>query len=394
MGRRKVTARFYVLLLLILGVSAFFIVRKFMPTQQKTATIQAYTAPQTHTAKAVIVRDESVASFEGFGRVTFVAEEQQEVAAGDEVAYVYKAEYSEKEMERLEEVRQKIRDYHQEILAEIVDPELEQLDNNVNNKAAELATLVRNKSAGSFFRLQQDLQQAMTARQEYLRKNRREDINLNQLYEEEQRRITKFESWQTVEKAADAGVVSFYLDGYEALLTPSDASQLTTGQVRSVIAGEPMQLEGQSRIKQPVYRLIDTAKWHLMVLTEELDWNPVAGQVYRFQMDGYSDLIYNASVVSIKKGDKESLILMEVTDPMGPLINERSGSITFGANIEGMYVPSGAIFHMNNSTGVYLVDAVGTTFIEVTVLAKDSSGALIMPVVAGTLSIGQQVYVN
>ena len=394
MGRRKVTARFYVLLLLVLGVSAFFIVRKFMPAQQKIATIQAYTAPQTHRAKAVIVRDESVVSFEGFGRVNFVAEERQEVAAGDEVAHVYKAEYSEKEMGRLEEVRQKIRDYHQEILAEIVDPKLEQLDNNVHNKAAELATLVRDKSAGSFFRLQQDLQQAMTDRQEYLRQNRREDINLNQLYEEEQRRITKFESWQTVEKAATAGVVSFYLDGYEGLVTPSNVGKLTAGQVRSVIAGEPVQGQGQSRMQQPVFRLINTQKWNLMILTEELDWNPVAGQVYRIQMDGYPDLVYNASVLSIQKGDQESLILMEVGDPMGPLIDERSGAVTLGANIEGMYVPNGAIFDISNTTGVYLADAAGGTFIEVTILARDNSGALIMPVVESTLSIGQQVYMH
>ena len=76
----------------------------------------------------------------------------------------------------------------------------------------------------------------MLTRQEYLRQNKREDLRLNQLYEEEASHLNAIASWRTTETAPRAGVVSFYMDGYEELLTVDNASMLTASDVKNILS--------------------------------------------------------------------------------------------------------------------------------------------------------------
>lgn len=394
MSRRRVTGRFYVLLLLIVAVGGYFAWREFYPHTARTAVIGVASASDTRTMEGVIIRDEPVTSYEGTGRVSFVASEGEMVKAGDEVAYVYASGYSEKEMLKLEDVRQSIREYHQEILSNIVDQELERLDNNVNAKAVELKTLINHKSSGSLIRLVEQLEDAMLERQDYLSQNRREDPKLNQLYEEERNRENNIASWQTIQTASSDGMVSFYLDGCESFLSVDNLESLTPEDIRAILNGATPESDDASRLLQPVFRLINTEKWYVMVLCDDASWTPVTGQEFSFQFSGYEDLVYSGVVTRIQKTDNETMALLEVTDPMGPMANLRCGEIVLGANLQGLLVPSSAIVNQGGQMGVLLSDVPGGTFIPVNVLSRGEAGVLISPTVEGALSAGQTVLLS
>lgn len=382
------------LLLILVGVACYFAWREFWPHTTQTAVVGVASASDTRSMEAVIIRDEPVTSYEGTGRVSFVASEGEMVKAGDEVAYVYASGYSEKEMLKLEDVRQSIREYHQEILNNIVDQELERLDNNVTAKAVELKTLINHKSSGSLIRLEEQLVSAMRERQDYLSQNRREDPKLNQLYEEERKRENNIASWQTVQTASSDGMVSFYLDGCESFLSVDNLQSLTPEDIRAILSGATPETGDDSRLLQPVFRLINTEKWYIMVLCNDTSWTPVTGQEFSFQFDGYEDLIYSGVVTKIQKTDQETMALLEVTDPLGPLVNLRSGQVVLGANLQGLLVPSSAIFSQGGQTGVMLADVPGGTFIPVNVLSRGEAGVLVAPTVEGALSAGQTVLLN
>ena len=242
MSKKRITGRFYVFVIAI-AVIAFLLIRAVLPMGVAEAVIMLATATDQQYLDAVIVRDETVASYAGVTRIAYVAAEGSLVQEGDEIAYVYSAGYSEREMERLESTRQQIQEYHKELLSNIVDSQLETLDEEVLTRALDLKALVSGESRGNLLNLTRQLESAMLTRQEYLRQNKREDLRLNQLYEEESSHLNAITSWRTTETASRTGVVSFYMDGYEELLTVDNAPLLTASDVKNILSTQVNQAQ-------------------------------------------------------------------------------------------------------------------------------------------------------
>ena len=392
MRRRRVTGRFYVFLILI-GIGLYFVIRELSPLGVSEDIVKMAATSYTQTVDAIVVRDETVASFEGSGQVVYVAAEGAEVAQGQEIANVYAAGYSEKEINQLESVRQSIRAYHRQILDNIVDAELERLENNVQQKALEVKTLIREKPRGSLINLEKQLQSAMQARQNYLNQNRRQDQKLNNLYEEETKRENAIASWRNAENAPVAGIVSFYLDGCERFLTPANLETLSIEDVRSVLAGRTPESAEQSRLEKNIFRIIKPDKWYVVLLSKDANWNPVNGQIFTVQFVGFEGSAFSGKVVRMLKAGGEVMAQLEMDSALGPLLNKRAGKAMIGINLTGLSVPVKAITVVNGQPGVTVSDVPGGTFVPVEVLSSDSQNAIVQPLVEGTLAIGWRVIV-
>ena len=391
MRRKRVTGRFYIFLLAIV-VIAFLIVRPHLSFGTREITIEPGSASYSRSTDAVIIRDETVFSSGTIARVEYVAMENTLLNEGDTIAYLYSTGYSESELERLEEVRANIQAYHKTILNNIVDTDLERLDRIVDMKALELKALVTHQTSGDLLSLTRQLESAMVDRQDYMRANQREDLNLNRLYQSESTRMNSIASWRTEATAEAEGVVSFYTDGYENALTPDSLEALTPEDIRAVIAGSPL---GETSSRQTnIYRLVDQDTWYVAILTDGQSWNPVLDQEYYLQFEGFEDLVYTARVTRVQKIDNEVLAVFLVEDPMGPMIYQRSGRVTLNSELSGLSVLSEALADQNGQAGVWLFDVPGGTFVPVDVLSNDGSRALIQPLAEGALEVGDVLLVK
>ena len=232
----------------------------------------------------------------------------------------------------------------------------------------------------------------MVNRQDYMRANQREDLNLNRLYQDESTRMNSIASWRTEATAEAEGVVSFYTDGYENALTPDSLEALTPEDIRAVIAGSPL---GETSSRQTnIYRLVDQDTWYVAILTDGQSWNPVLDQEYYLQFEGFEDLVYTARVTRVQKIDNDVLAVFLVEDPMGPMIYQRSGRVTLNSELSGLSVLSEALADQNGQPGVWLFDVPGGTFVPVDVLSNDGSRALIQPLAEGALEVGDVLLVK
>lgn len=390
MGTRRPTGRFFILLMLVMGVVLFAVMNLFRPGEPRYAIVTNGTSSDTRRVQAVIMRNEDVASMESGGTISYVAQEGAMVSAGDEIAYIYSAGYSASQLQALEKVRSEIRAYHLSILGTIIDTRLDRLESNVQYLAVQLKSLVNRRSAGNLLNLESQLTQAMEARQTYLSQNQREDVKLTTLYETESKRESQIASWRSIETAASAGVVSFYLDGYENFLSIDNTGNITVDALRSIIQGREVNTD-TSRLTTSIYRLVHTDRWYVYILTEDGSFNPVVNQRFWFQMEGFEDVVYDASVVSSVKSGSTVMTLLQIDDPLGPLLNQRCGNATVSTEMSGLKVPRNAIYRDNGQTGVYVYDGAGGTFIPVIVLSSDSEGVLISTEYESALYVGSYV---
>lgn len=387
--KKRVTGRFYIFLLILLAI-AFLLVRPYLNLGSKEAVIMQATSEFSQMMDCAIIRNEQVISAESAARVEYIAPEGTLVNQGDTVAYVYTAGYSEGLLQKLEDTRSQIQDYHKnQILNNIKDADLERYDTIVDMMVLEFKSLVNHRSSGSLLTAAQQLETAMVNRQEYLRQNKREDTKLSKLYDEENTRLTSIQSWRKVESAAESGVVSFYTDGYEAALSMDSLSSLTDADIRTVLAGGRLG-EGKSGKTTDVYRLVKQDKWYVALISDAKSWNPVVGQQYYLQLEGFEDLSFTAYVTSVQ----HNLAIFEINDPIGPLIYQRIGKAKLSSTLSGLSVVSKALYEQNGQMGVWLNDVPGGTFVPVEVISNDGTNALIQPLVDGAIGLGQRVLIR
>ena len=393
MRRKRVTGRFFVFLLALL-VIAFLILRPRLFPGSKETVIMMANADQRQTVDCVIIRDESVTLAESTARVEYISPENSLVTADTTVANLYATGYSESLLNSLETTRKKIQDYHKQLLANIVDSQLQELDQRVNRKAIEFKNLITRQTIGNLKTVASQLETEMVRRQEYLRQNKRGDSKLTKLYDEENTRLSSIQSWRTVSNADRDGVVSFYIDGYENDLTPDALKTLSIAQVRSVLAGERLENTRQT-LNNGIYRIVNQNRWYVAVLYNGNTWTPMMGQDnYFIQMEGFDDLSYSASVYSVQKENDSTLAVFEVRDPIGPLIYRRTGKAQFSITLTGLSVRVEALYNENGQMGVWVYDVPGGTFVPVEVLSTDGTIAMIQPMVEGALQLGQTVLIK
>ena len=393
MRKKKVTGRFFLFLLALL-VIAFLIVRPRLFPGSKETVIMMANADQRQMVECVIIRDESVTASDSTARVEYIATEDSLVAKDDNVANFYATGYSESLLDNLEATRKKIQDYHKELLANIVDADLERLDTVVNTMALEFKNLITRQTTGNLKTVASQLETEMVKRQEYLRQNKRGDNKLTKLYDEENARLTSIQSWRKASTADRDGVVSFYIDGYENDLTPDALKTLSISDVRAVLAGNDLENTRQTR-NTGIYRIVDQDHWYVAVLANGNTWTPMVGQDnYYMQMEGFDDLSYTASVYSVQKENDTTLAVFEVNDPIGPLIYRRGGRALFSITLTGLSVRTEALYNENGQMGVWVYDVPGGTFVPVEVLSTDGSIAMIQPLVDGALQLGQTILIK
>lgn len=189
-------------------------------------------------------------------------------------------------------------------------------------------------------------------------------------------------------------MVSFYLDGYERDLSPDSMTALTPADVQRVIRGEDIGTKAEV-LKNGVYRIVDQDKWYVAVINQTTTWNPVVGQdTWYLQIEGFEDLRYTASVVSVQKTNDLQMAIFEIDQPIGPLIYQRTGNAMLSISLNSLAVTENALDKQNGQVGVWLADVPGGTFVPVDVLAVDSGNALIQPQVDGALQLGSRLLIK
>ena len=96
----------------------------------------------------------------------------------------------------------------------------------------------------------------------------------------------------------------------------------------------------------------------------------------------------------MKKESNTTLAIFEISDPIGPLIYQRSGRARFSITLTGLSVSVDALYNDGGQMGVWLYDSPEGTFIPVDVLSTDGNVALIQPVTEGALQLGQTLLIK
>ena len=365
-------------------------------SESATTAIVKSSAPlgNSYTGTLVVARSEKLYETENMTRIDFVASEGSRVSKSGIICKVYSSGYNQTEINRLQSYREEIQAYHtSQVLSTYVDAELDSDNEEIAALAQQVRTLVQGKGVGSLSNLEKQLGSALTVRKNYLRQKYPDDQTLTELYKMENDQLKKIESWTTTYTASEDCLVSFYTDGYENTINSNTYASLTPADVKNVIRGVAPEQSTVSRGSDPIFRTVAQDEWYALFLCSDRDWNPVVGESYRMQLEGFDNYVIDARVESFTRVGSDLLLRMRVSSSVEPVLNIRTCGATVGDFVSGLQVPIRALYTLDNMIGVVVLDGGVQTFVPVTVITyPDESTAFVRPTLTGSpLEAGKTV---
>ena len=357
------------------------------------AVVTAEYTGEYYTGECLIVRDETAFTAENMSSVEYTAEEDARVREKDLICQVYSSGYSEKERKELQEYRDDIRAYQLELLSkeETEDETLIKTESDVLTQARETREMIHG-ARGSISRQRKQLKAAFEARKQYLRQKFSGNDRMSRLYSEENQQMQKIQSWVRNCYANEAGIVSFYSDGFEDILNVSSFEQFTPAEVWNMLNGSMPGTGAFQRGKTTVYRIVRENGWCVLMLINDNSRNPAEGEIYELYLENAASTVVSAKVVSCIRSGRELLVRLRVEDePVQPVLYMRKCTGVLGNGEKNLIVPEKAIYRQNDQTGVVRMEDGNKQYVPVTVVKWHGGYCFITPVQPGSLEEGQEI---
>lgn len=380
------------LILAAFGFAGWYLYTTLAPAASPYAVITAGTLGARYSGDCLIVRNETPYDAEGVTYVEYTAEEGSVVQRGTEICNVYSSGFSTKEMTTLQDYRDQIRDYQLTLIAadSTYDAKMARLESDVLARAKEVREMIAG-TRGSLSNQEKLLSTAVEARQIYLKEKYSTDQRLSRLYDDEQAQLQRIDSWTKTYAATAESIVSFYSDGYEYGLNATNYDSFTPAEVRQMYNGKKPELSTTQKGRTTIYRTIRDGMWYVLFLVEDTNWNPVEGQSYELKLVGFENTQVMATVESFTRSGGELLVRLAVEDSVSPVLYTRTCQAELGDYVSTLCVPSRALYKVDDTDGVVIVDGSNTSFIPVNIIWRNGDDVYISAIQQGLLYEGQTV---
>jgi hypothetical protein len=305
---------------------------------------------------------------------------------------VYSTGYSISEMRTLQDYRDQIRDFELSLLGSETsfDQKMERLESETISRGLEVRSLVQG-ARGNMIQQEQILDTAIEQRQSYFRSKYSEEPRLSRLFDDEDTQKQRIESWIKQKSANQESIVSFYTDGFEYALSPSNYESYTPTQVRNMINGQKPEESLANRGRTTLYRLVKKQDYVVLMLVKDSTWTPKDGDTYKLVLEQFSSTVVNAKVLSSTRTGGELLVRLAVMGDVTDVLYMRTCSAELGKHVDCMKVPVAALYTQNGNTGVVIDSADGQFFIPVNVMEQSGGYAYITAIQTGQLTSGMTV---
>lgn len=377
--RFRPTGKFYavvggfaaIVILLILLISG---IKKAVPAENGAIRFET-------SASGIIIRSENLYQTENYGKSVFLASEGQRVGTGTIVADVYTWDYSDSVVSQLKTLQDKIMDYQQQsLLGGNVSEEMAELNKQIEQKSDHIVRVLEGTGEGHISTLEKELRALMDARTSLLYESVQVDDTLSGYIEQEATIKARIDQWKKTITAASDGLISFYFDGCETLLTPDNMKKLEEKQITDILNGKTFYTITDTTASRPLYRLVDENEWYVVMLSDKKITEFDNSNIFRVTMNGETDTVYTATIDGFTEAHGTYIYYLKFQDSIKNLLLARAVDMQISYDYTGIMVSEDAIVESGGQKGVYMQTENGKEFVPVNVLIIREGKAIIEPI--------------
>lgn len=335
-----------IIFIAILSYFTVFFVKFFNQSSINYSYVEIGTIDSPKTATGIIIRDEQVYTATQDGVLSFNVSNNDRVRVSTNIATIKSLEVLYEMEEQLEAINQEIIDL-QESRAElswfsedaekinfqiqsIVDENSYQLTQNDISKLYEMSNSI---SANIEMRTQILLSETTGSLSELAVKRKEQEEKINQ----NSSTITNLQS----------GIISYYIDGLEEMLTLENMFNLTKEQTKMDTTLQSIKL--QVAEGEPIFKIINSNNWYIATYVKSAfveGWEE--GQTKSIYVkENLETKELEAEVYYIEKGSKETFMILKLTKNMLDYINTRSITFELDKVFTGFKINNNSIAEVN-----------------------------------------------
>lgn len=376
-SKMRLTGRFFVMILVVVGIIALVVLVANLT--KKTGEIEFGSLGADMEVNAAVIRDEKVIMSEPYEKITFDVVEGETVNNDQVIAQLYKRGYQDETMVSLLNLQKQIYEYQIQLLGGQVPPELADLNSSIDEVEMQIRAVSRGESTLDMLNLEQSLKDLDAQRVTLMQSIVTPDTTLTQLYNDLKIQQNVISGWRRdIKNTSGTGIVSFYFDGYEQVLSVNKLSTINSALVKNVVNGGNTAKVSESSSEVPLYRIINNTHWFIAFVTSSSDPMRLAeGEQYSVLFKDYSDQQYTATARASTVSEKSVVNILEFNTDIGKMIGTRTVAATISKSAQGLVVPLKAIEIVSGMPGINITYGDSVLRVEVDILAQDTKKAVI-----------------
>ncbi|MGI5849908.1 MAG: HlyD family efflux transporter periplasmic adaptor subunit [Christensenellales bacterium] len=386
--KRKPRLKFFAILGGFVVVAAVLMI--VLLRGQPTAAIEWASTDYTAYFDMLVVRSEVVYEAKNYGKTDFIAKEGAHVKTGDPILEVYELGYNDETLSELLDLKKTIMDYETGVSrAGVIDTQLNDINNRIDSKAKDIQQAVAGRRFACIPDLEDEMEVLLDERTAYLKSVAQPDDTLRTYYAKEYELSDMIAGWCSVLTAEESGIVSFYFDGCEALMTKDNIGSFTKEVLEEVSEGKTIKTVEQDRAYAPLYRLVNENDWYVVTLCDKSIPEMFIGNVFSIVFDDYLKTQYTGTVYDATELEDNGgfVYTIQIQDSIGPLLGDRRVSAKLYTAMEGMRVPRS---YVKATDQVSYVETTEGKIVPVFVIADDGEYVFIQTYQGqASLEIGQ-----
>ena len=373
----RIKGRFFMMILILVGFIALVVI--VANALKKTGEIEFGSLGADLEVNAAIIRDEKVIMSEAYEKITFDVVEGETVNNDQVIAQLYKRGYQDETMVTLLNLQKQIYDYQIQLLGGQAPQELVDLNTSIEEVEKQIRAVSRGQSELDMLDLEQTLKDLETQRTALMLTIVTPDTTLTQLYSDLKSQQNVMSGWKRdIKNTSGTGIVSFYFDGYEQVLSVNKLSTINSALVKTVVNGGNTAKNADSTSEVPLYRIINNTHWFIAFVTSSSDAMRLAeGEQYSVLFQNYSDQQFTATARASQVSENSVVNILEFNTDIGKLIGTRTVAATISKSAQGLVVPLKAIEIVSGVPGINVVYGDSVLRVEVDILAQSENKAVI-----------------
>lgn len=388
-GNRRVKLRFFVILALLLAGILYLL------SSNKSAA--AYAALSygrldvVHNGMAVMIREETVYTAPAYGKAVYLVANGSTVEAGQPIAVLYKESFDENIVKQLYGVQEKIVEYQQEqLMDQVISSDITNIHADIHGLVADIQTSVKNQKYTELGKLDSRLRKLLENKQRLLDYQTQPDSYLTGLYDKEASLMAQMEEWTVRVESPKSGLISFSVDGFENILGISSVDKLTSADLEHILQHSVQEsqtagvlndsIEEQQtaavQAEQPFYRIADPdEEWYAVLKCDSTETYLNKGDIVEAVFEGQEEI--SALVTRIYKEKNQVILIMKFSSDMDKLLNKRVHPMEIKKTVEGLMVPTEALYKKKGVPGIYVRNQDENIFIEASIQALSDGFAIV-----------------
>lgn len=326
--------------------------------------------------QCVIIRDEKIVKSPSEGTIKYYAEEGEKVEKNYKVCEIYTSDVSDEDRKSLVELNNRI-DEIQSSKGNLFKVDIDKLDTEISLIAGDLRTARINEDFEKIRELENRLENRVDKKRRVSGDKSFSGANLEKLQGEKNILERKINNSIIEVNSPESGIVSYYIDGLEEILTPHNLASIKYEYINSIELNSDKLTFDKVIYDQSIFKLTDNTSWYILIVTDSKDSNTF--RVGKKISIDISDARVSGKVIDKINEDSNSFIIVKSNQYVNNFNKIRKANLNIvKEQHKGLKIYRDSIIEKDEQIGVFLLDVNRrAVFKPIKVLGYDDDYAII-----------------